>query len=838
MCGTKKQKKSLKALKIFIFLLGFCLIMGMSTGVNLGIAYADETDNRKLQNGSFEDFNSSITWKDGYYAQPDQSLVSAWNTTATDGKIELLKTNTKYITGITLSPTEGSVAAELNAEQESTLYQTVSTTPSSIYEWGLDHGARNGTDTMALVIGPAQTVSPSKPSADGRDQFMQMIDWLIDQGETSVKTSAGLGEQLIVYSKKFAASGGFEDNADNNAFSLIPSTVYTEEWHIWIMADSKAASGMTENPWSKYGSNAEGSAIRTDESGNTAIDMSKYYLYTVPRDQEKTLFGFVSVGCDGSTVDVNKQKTYGNFLDNVNFRIYYPLSGSTTLHGSGVVGEESNTVTPEKKLMTYAVDGESIEVKAVVKSADAAAGCEFVGMYYTKQDASGNPQTVFFQKSEWTVTTNSEGDTVYTKNIDNLISATDLQFVFIKSPTVTYDANGGKPYTVERTYNTSEAANVYSFKPVADGENLTFISPYVSHAAEGQNDGWKFMGWLLTGDSGNTPVGISPVNAEQLGTLVLPATHTIACDYSTSGTAQDFKIWNGGVDQIANTSGNATKATWEPGGTSVVSYANAHKGLVLVAQWRWRQAFIPQLSSDSACVNSESGGTLEITSVTDASNPNYNATFNANGGKAYHATTNETVTVKATAATGYRFLGWYDNDGNLISTNETYSYTEVKEKVNTYYARFSGSVSRTLNGAGETMDLTDIITSGSAIISWVSGDPSIATVDGNGKVTAVGNGTCAITGTTAEGNTVICVITVNIPRNDSGNTQQGSSQNPTEFENPEQSEEPNQSENGSVTLESPKTGEDDALMLWAFLLLSTVAVLSGLFVGRHRILKK
>ena len=43
-------------------------------------------------------------------------------------------------------------------------YQNVKTTPSSVYEWGLDHGGRNGTDTMALVIGPKQSVDPSKPS--------------------------------------------------------------------------------------------------------------------------------------------------------------------------------------------------------------------------------------------------------------------------------------------------------------------------------------------------------------------------------------------------------------------------------------------------------------------------------------------------------------------------------------------------------------------------------------------------------------------------------------------------------------------------------------------------
>ena len=276
-----------------------------SVNIALFTAKAEDTSNGKLQNGSFEE---GQTWS-GNYSQPDQSAVRSWNTTAFEGKIELFKNNSNtYINGVTLTPTAGDIAAELNADEESTLYQNVRTTPFSIYQWGLDHGARNGTDTMALVIGPKQEVNPSKPSKAGRDQLMQMIDWLIDQGKTSVKTSAGLGEQFVVYSKKIDESGTFKDNTDGNAFSLTPSSVYTETWHIWIMADSKATSG--DNPWGSYGSNAEGTSGSSGGSGGTSIDTSKYYLYTVPAEQTETLFGFVSVGYVDSPVSADKAKTY------------------------------------------------------------------------------------------------------------------------------------------------------------------------------------------------------------------------------------------------------------------------------------------------------------------------------------------------------------------------------------------------------------------------------------------------------------------------------------------------------------------------------------------------
>lgn len=719
-----------------LFLAAFMLFCGVLSLFNYSSprVSADTSSERKLQNGSFEE---GQTWT-GSYKQLDQSAVPAWNTTAFQGKIELLQANTgTYIKNVTLTPTNGLYAAELNADEESTLYQNVKTSPLSVYEWGLDHGARNGTDTMALVIGPTQSVNPSKPSKDGRDQLMQMVDWLIDQGQTSVKTSAGLGEILTVYSKKFAANGAFEDNAGNNAFSLTPSTIYTEEWHIWIMASSKTTSG--DNPWNSYGSNAEGTAGNESGTGDTELDLSKYYLYTVPAGQTETLFGFVSVGYVDSIAPAEKAKTYGNFLDGINFQLYHPLSGSTTTHGSAVIGGSDGTsegvggsdgyqVTIDNKLTTYVVDGEPLKIHAVIKKADADDGCEFVGVYYTTQDDSGNSVTRFLKLAgneidysesltdeekagKWIKSTNTDGDIIYTYYLENMTSATDLHFVFIKSPTVTYDPNGGKPYVVEREQNTDEAQNVYSFKPVANSDNAQadtntlFIDPYVSHIAEGQNDAWKFMGWLLTGDSFDGVSTDIQINADQLGSLILPAEHTIACDYTFNGIngdtkAQYFKIYEGNVTLSKTINKDADNkdvgVTWTDN-NETIAYANVHKGLTMVAQWRWRQVFIPQVHNitENNFYDSVIGGTVEIISVTNTSDENYNAAYNENGGKSYHAATGEFVTVTATANEGYSFVGWYDESGNLVTTNAEYGYFETKESVKTFYARFSNSVTQT-----------------------------------------------------------------------------------------------------------------------------------------------
>ena len=148
--------------------------------------------------------------------------------------------------------------------------------------------------------------------------------------------------------------------------------------------------------------------------------------------------------------------------------------------------------------------------------------------------------------------------------------------------------------------------NVYSFKPATievdavsgatPGNSLTeeFIRPYTSKAAEGQNDGWKFMGWLLTGDTvANVPANIQ-VNADQLGKLILLAKHTVACDYSVGNAgqqsaAQYFKIYNTGVEMsgtLQKENGKVKGVTWTPESSESPVYANLHKGLTMVAQWR------------------------------------------------------------------------------------------------------------------------------------------------------------------------------------------------------------------------------------------------------------
>ena len=657
-----------------------------------------------LQNGSFE---NGQTWADGYYKQPDQAAVPSWNTSAFEGKIELFRENFGiYIPGVTLKPADEKYAAELNADEESTLYQVLNTQPSSIYEWSLSHGARTTADTMALIIGPNQSVPDStasqgfrcllsKPNKNGRDQFMQMIDWLDKQGELNGTYTNGLynsGEPITLYSKRFAENGAFKDNAGNNPFSLTPSPFYTQKWQIWLMQDHRTTSGTGTNPWRTYGTSA------ANNGGNANSSLAEaYYRYTVPTGQRQTLFGFVSV-----STEENKGKTFGNFLDGITFTIYHPLTASTTPHGSAIIISTLDDkqvgryeVKPDQDVDTYVQRGVALNLE--VKFPEA--GVTFAGVYYKTSDGekvfipnrdsgSGNPWTKDDTNGRFTYTTAP------------VETGVELYFVFIKSPMITYDPNGGDAYDCGQT-GTGEGPNVYSFEP----NGTQRVLPYTAHAATKTtngipDEGWRFTGWQLSDDNNTVGTDNKP--------LILPGEHTVACnyDFDASGNQQPFVIINGGNTFEEQKDGEGNVTSWRaPSGVTPLYDQNA-MGLTLVAQWQWKQTFVP-------CVK-QANGQYEPSTIGGAVKINKNeANIEAaeTYGIGYFAEEQETITVTATANTGYTFEGWYDENGELKAIEPELTYEVGKGDVRKYYARFVGNVVQNYirqipNASGEWIEVT------------------------------------------------------------------------------------------------------------------------------------
>lgn len=579
----------------------------------------DRVDNA-IVNGSFEE--PARTDKNAPQLEADD--VPGWSTTATDDKIEF-GVNTKTDSAPQLSGNDKSIPhgkqfAELNANQVSTLYQNVSTVGGHIYEWGLSHRGRAGTDTMALIIGPKQAKDPAKPDPNGQDQFMRLTDWVKRNAETLGVTVPrdGCSQRITVYSKKFDEHGGFLNNPGNESpFSTAPSNLYTETWSVWIIATGYQS-------WGSYGTHDPTYDSLKGIGGGIGCS------YTVPVGQNETTFAFCSYA--GATSD----KTLGNLLDNITFSLYHNVTFTTTAGGQGTVSAEIQGATKteafsDKNAISVPVRNNREMTLTAPATADSGV-TTFVGAYITQHSTDGS-STKFVDKSQWQRTQNGTSYT-YTGKVT---APTDVVLVFVRSPAVTYDANGGDKYV--HTLGAQEPTDVVSF--AAD----TKRTEYTSHAATAsQKNGWVFDGWLLAraGDGG----------------LVLPAEHKVSYDAEN----------------------HTFTFTYADGDTTTTETLNAN-GVALLAQWKWRQTFQTQLQQGDTATDNSDCGTIKI-KKDDSDVPV----------KTYDAATGERVTVTATANSGYAFLGWYrtiDGQLQLVSQEQTYNYTVGRQGVQTVYARFA-----------------------------------------------------------------------------------------------------------------------------------------------------
>lgn len=571
------------------------------------------TADNAIVNGSFED----PPQKDRNAPQLEAGDVSGWSTTAIGQLIEF-GVNTKassapQLWGTDKSIPDGNQFAELNADEVSTLYQNVSTVGGHIYEWGLSHRGRAGTDTMALIIGPHQDNAPAKPDKTGQDQFMRLTDWVKRNAKTLGVTvpTDGCSQRITVYSKKFDENGGFLNNPGNESpFSTAPSNLYTETWSVWIIATGYQS-------WGSYGTHSP--AYNPLQGIGGGIGCS----YTVPVGQKETTFAFCSYSSSGSG-----GLTVGNLLDNITFSLYHNVTFTTTAGGKGAVSAEIQGTTQtvdfsDKNAINVPVRNNREMTLTAPATADSGV-TTFVGAYITQHSTDGS-STKFVDKSQWQRTQNGTSYT-YTGKVT---APTDVVLVFVRSPAVTYDANGGDKYV--HTPGAKEPTDVVSF--------ATDTKPYTSHAATAsKKKGWVFAGWLL-----------ARAGAEE---RVLPEVHTVS--------------YANGVFTFTYKNGTETKET-----------RITANGVALLAQWKWQQTFQTQLQQGDTATDNKDCGTITKDNKTV---------------ETYNAATGEQVTVTAKANSGYAFLGWYrtiDGQLQLVSQKPTYTYTVGKQGVQTVYARFA-----------------------------------------------------------------------------------------------------------------------------------------------------
>ena len=590
----------------------------------------------------------------------------------------------------------------------------------------------------------SETTSSTTKKNYGKDQFMQMVEWAKSQEKITLpdyskSISGNEPQNITVYSKPFGLNGSFKSNDELSPFSLVPTDEHTEEWHIWIMTSGNS-------DWSSYGSNDEENGINIYGNINSSdMEKLKQYFYRVPAGQTESMFAFVPI--DTAYQHQNPGKTtLGNLLDNVNFEVFNSFTASSTNHGAGSLTDNDNghaneqDITDTHPISVYTKDNSTQNLVAEIKKEDSGKDVTFASVYLTTQNAKGESVTVFkplknceIDESQlewktdsenknrqiatvtlngkqvtvsrlkndnkgyvydipadmWLKTTDSNGNTDYVMQIKNVSSSMDAHFIFLKSPTVTYDANSTKDFEYE--ISDTNTTNVYNFEPIANADGVKYIDPVSSHDPKAPNDGWKFIGWKLFDTDG--------VVKNNGNDVILSGTNAIACNTTQESgkPTRTFIVVDGknakeafdnGKDIVDSNNAIIGKEWTVKDGVTPV-YNQESEALSLVAQWKFKNTFTPEYQDNITDTNKvftqgETGGTVELKNTTDSEN----YTADPNGTKSYFAGVGEQVVATAKAKNLYTFIGWYDSDGNVVTTNPELVVNQVKGEIGKYHARF------------------------------------------------------------------------------------------------------------------------------------------------------
>ena len=271
-------------------------------------------DNDLVVNGSFEDIDITGKAYSHFYAENSSNPNTGigWSTTAIDKKVEIGNfekgKNAYSIAKDIVNPyvyvKDGNNFIELNATETGTVYQNFLVQKDKTNEWSFAHRGRQGIDYMTMIIGPSQSLNPSKQSASTKDQFMKMVDWL--KNNIDIKNynldfeneATGCSDKITIYTAKFSSLGAFEVD-DANAISLTKDDIHTEKWNIWII-------GSNNDDWYSYGFNAESFSY-----DNTYINSY---------EKEETIIAFTNYSTWGQRNNGKSPAETGNLLDYVNWR--------------------------------------------------------------------------------------------------------------------------------------------------------------------------------------------------------------------------------------------------------------------------------------------------------------------------------------------------------------------------------------------------------------------------------------------------------------------------------------------------------------------------------------
>ena len=275
---------------------------------NDGILDTDENTciTQGFSNGNFE--NNLVTPTS--YVITAQANVPGWETTASDGKIEIWHTNFNSVPAY-----EGTYFAEINANNilPQRLFQTLTVTPGDIVKWNVAHRGRAGLDRMDIMVGPSGApVTQQIASTNNTAWQVYTSSYTVPDGVTEIE----IGFEAVSTSGGNKSVGNFIDDVQ----LYITSTNYCDSDNdgvpnIYDMdADNDGIADVVEAGGTDPDNDGRiGTGAITDANGNGVDDSIDATPLSEPDTDSDGFLNYLDIDSDGDGIvdNVEAQTTSG-----------------------------------------------------------------------------------------------------------------------------------------------------------------------------------------------------------------------------------------------------------------------------------------------------------------------------------------------------------------------------------------------------------------------------------------------------------------------------------------------------------------------------------------------
>ena len=448
----------------------------------------------------------------------------------------------------------------------------------------------------------------------------------------------------------------------------------TYDYGTSLTIKATAATGYSFAGWYEGDSltSSNASYTFTVTADRTFIGRFQRNWYTISASSENTDYGTVSPASQrieyGKTATVTATRKTGYILEG-----WYEGSSKVGSNNTLSVASITAAHTYVAKWKVY-----TITITPTISPAGGGTVSAITGQEGTQISITATPNSGY-RFNNWVVD-------------DQSFVSNPLGFVVREGRTVV--ANFTKTYVVSvsakyrNTDNTGDYTTGTSGGTVSGGGTFDTGSKVTLTASPAT--GYTFVGWFNSSDTSvgtSTTYTITSLTANT--TLVgkfqknwYTATYTKGTGIATISKTTERVAYNGSITAvtITLTEGyenptwtNTGTATFDVAANKLSASASAIKSNITMVASATIKKFV--ITATAQYRNADNTGSF--TTGTTGGTTTGSATYNYG----------TTATLKATAATGYTFQGWYDAEGTQVSTSATYTIAKVTAAV-TVYARF------------------------------------------------------------------------------------------------------------------------------------------------------